>query len=60
MADDNLRRGLALTGGDPTPFFTRPISALLLGLVVLTVVGRTALGAWLRRRRPVTEAPAVT
>jgi putative tricarboxylic transport membrane protein len=60
MADDNLRRGLALTGGDPTPFFTRPISALLLGLVVLTVVGQTALGAWLRRRRPVTEAPAVT
>lgn len=60
MADDNLRRGLALTGGDPTPFFTRPISALLLGLVVLTVVGQTALGAWLRRRQPVTEAPAVT
>ncbi len=60
MADDNLRRGLALTGGDPTPFFTRPISALLLGLVVLTVVGQTALGAWLRRRQPVTEAPEVT
>jgi putative tricarboxylic transport membrane protein len=34
ILDKSLRRGLMLTDGDPTPFFTRPISAVL---VVATV-----------------------
>ena len=34
LVDINLRRGLLLSDGDPTPFFTRPIS-LVLFLVIL-------------------------
>lgn len=60
MADDNLRRALALTGGDPTPFFTRPISALLGTVVVLTVVSQTPVGAWLRRRLSRTQTATAT
>lgn len=43
MIEDNLRRGLELTGGSPWPFFTRPISALLFLLTVASLVGRTPL-----------------
>ncbi|WP_376098946.1 tripartite tricarboxylate transporter permease [Roseomonas sp. CCTCC AB2023176] len=39
LLDKNLLRGLVLSGGDVTPFFTRPISAVL---CVLTV----AAAAW--------------
>ena len=46
MADDNLRRALTLTAGDPTPFFTRPISAILVALSALTVLSRTPLPGW--------------
>lgn len=35
LLDKNLLRGLVLSGGDVTPFFTRPIS---MGLCVLTLV----------------------
>jgi putative tricarboxylic transport membrane protein len=38
LLDKNLRRGLTLTDGDPTPFFTRPISLVFCILVVLTIV----------------------
>lgn len=31
--DLNLRRGLALTNGDPAPFFTRPISAVICTII---------------------------
>jgi putative tricarboxylic transport membrane protein len=44
MAEDNLRRGLVITAGDPTPFFTRPISFILFALLVLSVVGSTGVG----------------
>jgi len=44
MAEDNLRRGLVITAGDPTPFFTRPISFILFTLLVLSVVGSTGVG----------------
>ncbi|MFG1495525.1 tripartite tricarboxylate transporter permease [Saccharospirillum sp. HFRX-1] len=37
LLDTNLRRGLALTGGDPTPFFTRPVS-LILCLITLAAI----------------------
>ena len=37
ILDKSLRRGLVLTDGDPTPFFTRPIS-LVLWLVTLVTV----------------------
>ncbi len=38
LLDLNLRRGLMLTNGDPTPFFTRPISAVICLVIVLTIL----------------------
>lgn len=38
LLDLNLRRGLALTNGDPTPFFTRPISAVICLIIVVTIL----------------------
>jgi putative tricarboxylic transport membrane protein len=48
LLDKNLRRGLVLTDGSLTPFFTRPISAVLCGVVVVTIlmnVGAVRRGA---------------
>jgi putative tricarboxylic transport membrane protein len=44
MAEDNLRRGLVITAGDPSPFFTRPISLILFLFVALSVLGPTKVG----------------
>jgi putative tricarboxylic transport membrane protein len=44
MAEDNLRRALVITAGDPAPFFTRPISLVLFLLLVLSLVGPTPWG----------------
>jgi putative tricarboxylic transport membrane protein len=41
MADVNLRRALIRAAGDITPFFTRPISLILIGITVFTIVART-------------------
>ncbi|WEX10130.1 tripartite tricarboxylate transporter permease [Chelativorans sp. AA-79] len=38
LLDVNLRRGLLLSNGDPTPFFTRPISAVLFAITLLTIL----------------------
>ncbi len=38
LVDVNLRRGLLLTDGDPSPFFTRPISAALFLLILFTII----------------------
>ncbi len=38
MMEENLRRALLLSRGDPTVFVTRPISAVLLAVAVLLVV----------------------
>jgi putative tricarboxylic transport membrane protein len=46
MADVNLRRALIRTAGDVTPFFTRPISLILLAITIFTIVARTA---WFKR-----------
>jgi len=52
LLDKNLRRGLVLSDGDLTPFFTRPISAVLAAVCVATilmnfaVVRRAASWAW--------------
>lgn len=56
ILDKSLRRGLMLTDGDPTPFFTRPISAVLavatLGslLLMIPAVRGGLRAAW--RSRP--------
>jgi len=38
LLDLNLRRGLLLTNGDPSPFFTRPISAVICGVIIVTIL----------------------
>ncbi|WP_172124593.1 MULTISPECIES: tripartite tricarboxylate transporter permease [unclassified Devosia] len=38
LLDLNLRRGLQLTNGDPSPFFTRPISVVLCLVIVITII----------------------
>jgi putative tricarboxylic transport membrane protein len=38
LLDKNLLRGLTLSGGDLTPFFTRPISAVLCALTVFAAL----------------------
>jgi putative tricarboxylic transport membrane protein len=38
LLDKNLRRGLVLSDGDLTPFFTRPISAVLFVVCLATVL----------------------
>ncbi len=46
MADENLRRALMVSQGRFLPFFTRPVSLILLLVIVFTVVSSTA--AWKR------------
>jgi putative tricarboxylic transport membrane protein len=53
ILDKSLRRGLMLTDGDPTPFFTRPISGFLAFATIVSVLlmapgVRRGLGATLR------------
>jgi putative tricarboxylic transport membrane protein len=50
MAEDNLRRGLVITAGDPSPFFTRPIALVLFGLLVLSILGPTGAGRWIKSK----------
>ncbi len=38
IVDKSLRRGLVLSDGDLTPFFTRPISAVICAIVLFTVL----------------------
>ena len=40
LMEKNLRRGLVLSDGDLTPFFTRPISAALFGIIALILLLR--------------------
>ena len=37
ILDKSLRRGLQITNGDLTPFFTRPVSALLAAITLFTL-----------------------
>jgi putative tricarboxylic transport membrane protein len=65
ILDKSLRRALTLSDGDMTPFFTRPISAILALLVIYTfmsnvpAVGRAT--AWVKTRlgKPGTRPGAV-
>ena len=38
LMDKSLRRGLVISDGDLSPFFTQPISAVLAVIVVITLV----------------------
>jgi putative tricarboxylic transport membrane protein len=41
MLDENLRRGLILNDGSLVPFFTRPISIILIIMILMTVFSRS-------------------
>jgi putative tricarboxylic transport membrane protein len=43
LLDKNLRRALVLADGAIIPFFTKPISLILIFLIILTIVGRTRI-----------------
>jgi putative tricarboxylic transport membrane protein len=52
IIDKSLRRGLVLSDGSLVPFFTRPISIVLVSMVVLMVVLQLPpVKAWLARQR---------
>ena len=51
LLEKNFRRGLVLSDGDLTPFFTRPICAVLFGAMVLIVLLRLPLLRRLFTRR---------
>jgi putative tricarboxylic transport membrane protein len=54
ILDKSLRRGLQISNGDLTPFFTRPVCALLAAITVFTLLmyvpafNRLVRGAWQR------------
>ncbi|MEJ7931841.1 tripartite tricarboxylate transporter permease [Ramlibacter sp. AN1015] len=52
LLEKNFRRGLVLSDGDLTPFFTRPICAVLFGIIVLVVLLRLGPTQRLLRRLP--------
>jgi len=41
ILDKNLRRALVITDGDIMPFFTRPISLVLVIFIIFTLVSKT-------------------
>ncbi|HUQ73233.1 MAG TPA: tripartite tricarboxylate transporter permease [Burkholderiales bacterium] len=54
ILDKSLRRGLQISNGDLTPFFTRPMCALLAAVTIFTLLmyvpafNRVVRGAWAR------------
>jgi putative tricarboxylic transport membrane protein len=56
LLEKNFRRGLVLSDGDLTPFFTRPISAVLFGAIALVVLLRLPALRRLFVRRPALES----
>jgi putative tricarboxylic transport membrane protein len=56
MMEENLRRAMTLSGGDPTVFFTRPLSLtlLLIAVVLLMLMSAPALA---KRREQAFEEP---
>ena len=51
MAEQQLRRALAIAEGSPMVFLTRPISATLLATALLLLVGPAVVRQWRRSRR---------
>ena len=52
LLEDNLRRAMIISRGDPSVFLTKPISGVLIGLAVLALAG-SALPAIRRKRAAV-------
>jgi putative tricarboxylic transport membrane protein len=52
MAEQQLRRALAIGEGSPAALVTRPISAALLVAAIVLAATPSIVRAWRRRRRP--------
>ena len=50
MADENLRRALMVSEGSLTPFLTRPVSLILITVIMLTVLSQIPVYKRWRRR----------
>lgn len=50
MADENLRRALMVSQGSFMPIFERPVSLILLIIIVLTMLSQTPLAGRLRKK----------
>jgi TctA family transporter len=59
MMEENLRRALLLSRGDPMVFFTRPISASLLVISALLVIIVVSPAISKKREEAFAEPPAV-
>ncbi|WP_332826422.1 tripartite tricarboxylate transporter permease [Ramlibacter sp.] len=57
LLEKNFRRGLVLSDGDLLPFFTRPISAVLAGGILLIVLFRLPMVRKMFARRPAPVSP---
>lgn len=57
MMEENLRRSLVISRGDPTVFLERPVCVILLGVSLLLLLAplRKPLVKWLRSRRAATQ-----
>ena len=58
MAEQHFRRALAISQGDPMVFFTQPISAALLLIAALLVLGPMLL-RWRNRQKDAVGPEAV-
>ena len=56
MMEENLRRAMLLSRGDPTVFLTKPISAVLLGVAVLMLLIVVSPAVKKKREEAFTEA----
>jgi putative tricarboxylic transport membrane protein len=57
LLEKNFRRGLVLSDGDLSPFFTRPISAVLFGIMALILILRIPRVRRLLMRKAHLELP---
>jgi putative tricarboxylic transport membrane protein len=61
MIEQEFRRGMAISQNDASVFFTRPISGVLMALVIFSFVTPVLNALWVRlraRAQPVVAAPA--
>jgi putative tricarboxylic transport membrane protein len=51
LAEEQMRRSLSISQGDPRIFVTHGISALLLGLTVLILIAPLVIGHFSKKRK---------
>jgi putative tricarboxylic transport membrane protein len=49
MADTNLRRALILSGGDPSPFFNRPLSIIFVAGICILILSQMNIGKYINK-----------